>query len=62
MKKIILVLVACGLLAVVLNACSSDYDSSYSSSRSSYSDDTDWAGAAEAYSVGKARYDAMTGQ
>ena len=52
----------CLTLLPVLNACSSSYDSSYSSSSSSYSDDTDWAGAAEAYAVGKARYEAMTGQ
>ncbi len=62
MKKLILVLMMCLVLVPVLNACSSGYDSSYSSSSSSYSDDTDWAGAAEAYAVGKARYEAMTGQ
>lgn len=61
MKKIIAVLLMSTLFITVLASCGSS-SSYYSSSSGSYDSDTDWSGAAEAYAVGKARWDAMTGQ
>lgn len=61
MKKLLSLLLISSLVIATLTSCGSS-SSYYSSSSGSYDSDTDWSGAAEAYAVGKARYDAMTGQ